>query len=134
MENLSITSDKDQLDIEFITAFIAQSYWAEGRTVETMQTLIDNSLNFGVFLNNKQIGFARIVTDYAQFAYLMDVFIDPKHQGKGYSKILMKSILENESLKNVKVWRLATSDAHELYRKFGFTGLSKPENMMELMK
>lgn len=134
MENLIITSDKNQLDLEFITAFIAQSYWAKDRTEETMQTLIDNSLNFGVFLNDKQIGFARVVTDYGQFAYLMDVFIDKEHQGKGYSKILMKHILEHESLKNVKVWRLATSDAHELYRKFGFTELSKPENMMELMR
>lgn len=134
MENLSITSDKNQLDLEFITAFIAQSYWAKDRTLETMQTLIDNSLNFGVFLNDKQIGFARVVTDYAQFAYLMDVFIDKEHQGLGYSKTLMKHILEHESLKHVKVWRLATSDAHELYRKFGFTELSKPENMMELMR
>lgn len=134
MKNLSITSDKNQLDTEFITAFISQSYWAKDRTLETMQTLIDNSLNFGVFLNAKQIGFARVVTDYAQFAYLMDVFIAKEHQGLGYSKILMKHILENEALKHVKVWRLATSDAHELYRKFGFTELSKPENMMELMR
>lgn len=133
MENLSITSDKNQLDLEFITTFIAQSYWAKDRTLETMQTLIDNSLNFGVFLSGKQIGYARVVTDYGQFAYLMDVFIDKEYQGLGYSKILMKHILENEALKNVKVWRLATSDAHELYRKFGFTELAKPENMMELM-
>ncbi len=134
MENLIITSDKNQLDLEFITAFIAQTYWAKDRTLETMQTCIDNSLNFGVFLDGKQIGYARVVTDYAQFAYLMDVFIDQKNQGKGYSKMLMKHILENELLKNVKVWRLATSDAHELYHQFGFTELAKPENMMELMK
>lgn len=134
MENLIITSDKNQLDLEFITAFIAQTYWAKDRTLETMQTCIDNSLNFGVFLDGKQIGYARVVTDYAQFAYLMDVFIAKEYQGKGYSKMLMKHILENELLKNVKVWRLATSDAHELYRQFGFTELSKPENMMELMK
>jgi len=134
MENLIITSDKLQLDIEYITAFIAQTYWAKDRSLETMQTCVDNSLNFGVFLNGKQIGYARVVTDYAQFAYLLDVFIDEKHQGQGYSKILMKHILESETLKNVKVWRLATSDAHELYRKFGFTELSKPENMMELFR
>ncbi|WP_430405452.1 GNAT family N-acetyltransferase [Fluviicola sp.] len=134
MENLIITSDKHQLDIEYITRFIAQTYWAKDRSLETMQTCVDNSLNFGVFLNGKQIGYARVVTDYAQFAYLLDVFIDEKHQGLGYSKILMKYILENELLKNVKVWRLATSDAQELYRKFGFTELAKPENMMELMR
>jgi GNAT superfamily N-acetyltransferase len=132
MENLIITSDKQKLDMEFITAFISQTYWAKDRTLETMQTCVDNSLNFGVFLNEKQIGYARVVTDYAQFAYLLDVFIDEKHQGLGYSKMLIKHILENELLKQVKVWRLSTSDAHELYRKFGFTELSKPENMMEI--
>lgn len=134
MENLIITSDKNRLDLEFITDFISQTYWAKDRSLETMQTCVDNSLNFGVFLNGKQIGYARVVTDYAQFAYLLDVFIDKKHQGWGYSKMLVKHIIENELLKNVKVWRLSTSDAHELYRKFGFTELSKSENMMELMK
>jgi len=134
MENLIITSDKNRLDLEFITDFISQTYWAKDRSLETMQTCVDNSLNFGVFLDKKQIGYARVVTDYGQFAYLLDVFIDEKYQGLGYSKMLMKHILENELLKNVKVWRLATSDAHELYRKFGFTELAKPENMMELMR
>jgi GNAT superfamily N-acetyltransferase len=134
MENLIITSEKHQLDIEYITAFISQTYWAKDRSLETMQTCVDNSLNFGVFLSGKQIGYARVVTDYAQFAYLLDVFIDEEHQGQGYSKILMKHMLENELLKHVKVWRLATSDAHGLYREFGFTELSKPENMMELFR
>lgn len=134
MENLIITSDKDKLDLEFITGFISQSYWAKGRSRETMQTCIDHSLNFGVFLDEKQIGYARVVTDYAQFAYLMDVFIDKAYQGKGYSRILMAHILETETLKAVKVWRLATSDAHGLYRKFGFTELANPEKLMELVR
>ncbi|AEA43541.1 GNAT family N-acetyltransferase [Fluviicola taffensis] len=134
MEKLIITSDKNQLDIEFITAFISKTYWAKDRTSQMMQICIDHSLNFGVYLNKKQIGYARVVTDYVQFAYIMDVFIDEAHQGKGFSKELMQFILTDESLKAVKVWRLATADAHELYRKFGFTELSKPENMMELMK
>lgn len=134
MGNLIITSDKEKLNLEFITGFISQSYWAKDRSLETMQTCIDHSLNFGVFLDEKQIGYARVVTDYVQFAYLMDVFIDKTHQGKGYSKILMEHILGTASLKNIKVWRLATADAHELYRKFGFTELSKPENMMELFR
>lgn len=134
MEKLIITSDKNQLDIEFITAFISKTYWAKDRTSQMMQICIDHSLNFGVYLNKKQIGYARVVTDYVQFAYIMDVFIDEAHQGKGFSKELMQFILTDESLKAVKVWRLATADAHELYRKFGFTELSKPENMMELMR
>ncbi len=134
MENLIITSDKNKLDLDYITAFISQTYWAKDRTLESMRTCVENSLNFGVFLEGKQIGYARVVTDYYQFAYLMDVFIDEKFRGKGYSKLLVKHILENESLKNIKVWRLATSDAHGLYKQFGFTELSKPENMMELMR
>ena len=134
MENLIITSDKEKLDLEFITGFISQSYWAKDRTLEMMQKCIDNSMNFGVFLDGRQIGYARVVTDYVQFAYLMDVFIDKTHQGKGYSKILMAHILETELLKAVKVWRLATSDAHELYRKFGFKELANPEKLMELVR
>lgn len=134
MEHLIITSDKNKLDLEFITAFISNSYWAKDRTLKEMQTCIENSLNFGVFLDEKQIGYARVVTDYFQFAYLMDVFIDEKYRGLGYSKMLMKHMLECDALKDVKVIRLATADAHELYKQFGFTALSKPENMMELFR
>lgn len=134
MEHLIITSDKNKLDLEFITGFISQSYWAKDRTLKDMQTCVENSLNFGVFSDEKQIGYARVVTDYVQFAYLMDVFIDKEYQGLGYSKVLLKHIFESELLKQVKVWRLATTDAHELYRKFGFNELSKPENVMELFR
>jgi N-acetylglutamate synthase-like GNAT family acetyltransferase len=131
---IEISTDKSKLDIDYINSFLSKTYWAENRTIETMKTLIDNSLNFGVYLNNNQIGYARIVTDYAQFAYLMDVFISVEHQKKGYSKELIKFIMELEELKDVKVWRLATSDAHFLYEKFGFQSLKKPENLMELIK
>ncbi|MNE32430.1 Acetyltransferase (GNAT) family protein [compost metagenome] len=134
MENLIITTERSRLDLEYITEFISQTYWAKDRSRETMLTCIENSLNFGVYLHEKQIGYGRVVTDYAQFAYIMDVFIDEKQRGKGYSKKLMEYILEHESLSQVKVLRLATSDAHELYRKFGFRELSKPENMMELFR
>jgi GNAT superfamily N-acetyltransferase len=134
MAQLIITSDKSRLDPEYIQGFISTTYWAKGRSLETMKTCIENSLNFGVFMDGKQIGYARVVTDYAQFAYLMDVFIDELHRGKGYAQILLKHILESETLKDVRVWRLATSDAHELYRKWGFAALSKPENMMELFR
>ncbi len=131
---IEISTDKSKLDIDFINSFLSKSYWAENRTLETMKTLINNSLNFGVYLNSNQIGYARIVTDYAQFAYLMDVFISVNYRKKGYSKELMKFIMEFEELKDVKVWRLATSDAHFLYEKFGFGSLKKPENLMELIK
>lgn len=132
--SLFISTDRSNLNIPFITNFLSNSYWANGRSEETMQTLIDHSINFGVYLDGNQIGYARIVSDHAQFAYLMDVFVTDEHRGKGYSKELMDYILNYEPLKNVLVWRLATSDAHGLYAQFGFTPLAKPENMMELMK
>ena len=134
MKNVEISTDISRLDIKFINAFISNSYWARGRTLETMQTCIDNSLNFGVYLQDDQIGYARIVTDYGHFAYIMDLFIQENYRGNGYSKKLMAFILDFEKLRNIKVWRLATNDAHELYRQFGFDKIAKPENIMELVK
>lgn len=131
MNHITITTDKSKLDIKFIHAFISNSYWAKGRTIETMQTCIDNSLCFGVYIEGKQIGFARVVTDYGHFAYILDLFIDAAHRGKGHSKQLMSFILEYPPLQNIKVWRLATRDAHGLYKQFGFDALAKPENLME---
>lgn len=130
--SIIIDTDKTKLNVAFINAFISNTYWAKGRTVENMQTCIDNSLNFGVYLNNTQIGYGRIVTDYVQFAYIMDVFIIETHRRNGYSKILINYMINYEDLKNVKVWRLATIDAHKLYEKFGFKPLANPEKMMEL--
>ncbi|MES2555289.1 MAG: GNAT family N-acetyltransferase [Bacteroidota bacterium] len=130
---MELSTDKKRLDLDFIHGFISNSYWGKGRTIEAMQVCINNSLNFGVYLADKQIGYARVVTDYAQFAYIMDVFIDQNHRGQGYSTALMKHIMECEELKNINVWRLATTDAHGLYKKFGFTALAKPENLMELV-
>lgn len=99
--------------------------------MEDMETIIRHSLNFGVYLGEQQIGYARVVTDYVQFAYLLDVFIDPAHRGKGYSKQLVRYLLDFPAVQHVKVWRLATSDAHMLYAQFGFQPLAKPENLME---
>jgi GNAT superfamily N-acetyltransferase len=132
--DIEISTDKNRLDIHYIHAFVSNSYWGKGRTIETMKTCIDNSLNFGVYLKNKQIGFGRLVTDYGQFAYIMDIFIDPKYRGNGYSKQLMKYIMDLKELSSVKIWRLATNDAHGLYEQFGYKQLAKPENMMELLK
>lgn len=127
MNELQISTDINRLNIPFIHGFITKSYWAKGRSMETMRTCIDNSLNFGVFISNKQIGYARIVTDYGQFAYVMDLFIDEKHRGKGYASELVHYILNLDELRDVKVWRLATTDAHGLYQKFGFKSLENPQ-------
>ena len=131
---IEIDTNKQRLDVPFIHEFISNSYWAAGRSIEEVQTGINHSLNFGVYLDGKQIGYARLVTDYIQFAYLMDVFIDKNHRGKGYSKQLMKYMLEQKALSAVKVWRLATTDEQGLYAQFGFRPLAHPEKQMELLR
>ena len=132
--DIIISSKKRKLNIDFIHTFISKSYWAKGRTLETMKTCIDNSLNFGVYLNKKQIGYARVATDYGQFAYIMDLFISEKHRGNGYSKKLMEAIMNSEKLKTINVWRLATHDAYKLYKQFGFKPIKDPKKLMELLK
>jgi len=128
---ITVSTDKSKLDVAFIQDFLKDIYWAAGRTIDEVQTTIDASFCFGIYLDGKQVGFARVVTDYVVFAYLMDVFIDEKHRGKGYSSLLIDAMMKEPRLQQVKIWRLATSDAHFLYRKFGFTPLATPEKMME---
>ena len=128
---IEISTDKNRLNLGLIHRFLTQSYWAKGRTKEEVQNTIENSLNFGVYFNDKQIGFARICTDYTVFAYLLDVFILPKYRGKGYSKKLMSFIIEEPKLKKCSTWMLKTGDAHKLYEQFGYTGLKHPELVME---
>jgi GNAT superfamily N-acetyltransferase len=128
---ITVSTDKSKLDVPFIQNFLKDIYWAAGRTMEEVQITIDSSFCFGIYLNGEQIGFARVITDYVVFAYLMDVFIDEEHRGKGYSSILIENMMNEPQLKEVKIWRLATLDAHFLYEKFGFNALAHPEKMME---
>jgi GNAT superfamily N-acetyltransferase len=128
---ITVSTDKNKLDVPFIQQFLKDIYWAAGRTIEVVQTTIDHSFCFGIYLDEKQIGFARVITDYIVFAYVMDVFITEEHRGKGYSSILVDAMMKEPQLKQVQVWRLATADAHYLYEKFGFSPLAKPERMME---
>ncbi|KJD31068.1 GNAT family acetyltransferase [Tamlana nanhaiensis] len=128
---LEISTDKSKLDVSLIHQFLSQTYWAKGRTLAQVKTTIDNCLCFGVYLNKAQIGFARVATDYAVFAYIMDVFILPEHRGNGYSKKLMDAVTTNKTLQDCKVWMLKTKDAHGLYKQYGFTNLSHPEKLME---
>ena len=128
---ITVSTDKNKLDVPFIQNFLKDIYWVAGRTIEEVQTTIEASVCFGIYLDNKQIGFARVITDYVVFAYLMDVFIEEKHRGKGYSSLLIETMMNEPQLQQVKIWRLATSDAHFLYEKFGFTALAHPEKLME---
>ncbi len=128
---ISVSTDKSKLDISFLQNFLKDVYWAAGRTIDDVQTTIDSSFCFGIYLNENQIGFCRVITDYVVFAYVMDVFIIDEHRGKGYSSILVNAMMTEPKLQQVKIWRLATSDAHFLYKKFGFDSLAHPEKMME---
>ena len=131
MNLITVSTDKNKLDIPFIQHFLKDIYWAAGRTIEEVQTSIGHSFCFGIYLDDQQIGFARVITDYVVFAYVMDVFIAEEHRGKGYSSVLIDSMMKEPQLQNIKIWRLATKDAHFLYRKFGFNKLANPEKLME---
>ncbi|HEY6626126.1 MAG TPA: GNAT family N-acetyltransferase [Ignavibacteriaceae bacterium] len=131
MNDLIISDDKSKLDAELIHKFLSTSYWAKGRTIEEVKKSIEHSICFGIYKDGKQIGFARIVTDYTVFAYLMDVFILEEFRGKGFSKSLLKRIFEDERFKSIKKWMLATKDAHSLYAQFGFGEIKNPDRLME---
>lgn len=127
-----INTDRKKLDIAMIHEFLDQrSYWATGRSRETIERSIRNSVSFGIYKGTAQVGFARVITDYATFAWVADVFILEEERGKGLSKWLMEVMIAHPKLQKFRRWVLATKDAHELYRRFGFTELKKPERWME---
>lgn len=134
--NHHISTDKSLLNIALIHDFLTHSYWAKGIPRETVESSIDGSLCFGVYLKQQdelqQVGFARMITDKTTFAYLADVFILPEYRGQGLSKALMQYILAYPQLQGLRRIILATADAHGLYRQFGFTALDKPERIMQL--
>jgi GNAT superfamily N-acetyltransferase len=128
----TISDDRERLQIDAIHKYLSEeSYWARERTREQTVTAIKNSLPFGVYKGENQIGFARVVTDFATFAYLGDVFILEDFRGKGLSKWLMEVIISHPDLQNFRRWILATRDAHTLYEKFGFAALKHPTRWME---
>ena len=128
----TISTDPERLQIEVIHKFLSEdSYWARERSREQTATAIENSLSFGVYKGENQIGFARVVTDYATFAYVGDVFILNEFRGSGLSKWLMETIVDHPDLQGFRRWILATLDAHSLYEKFGFAALRFPERWME---
>lgn len=128
-----ISTDKSKLNLQIIHKFLSEdSYWSKNIPVEIVKKGIENSLCFGVYFNDEQVGFARIITDYVSFGYLADVFILPDHRGKGLSKWLMEEIMNYPDIKGLRRIMLATADAHELYRKYGFTTPAKPDRIMEV--
>lgn len=126
-----ISTDKRLLDLSVIHGFLTTSYWAEGIPIETVEKSIEHSLNFGVYKAGEQIGFARVITDYATYAYIGDVFILEGYRGQGLSKRLMQAISDHPELQGLRRWTLLTRDAHGLYRQTGFTEPRYPERYME---
>lgn len=131
--NIEITTDSSRIDLDFIHSFLSEkSYWAKGIPKELVEKSIQNSMCFSVLFNEKQIGFARVITDHATFAYIGDVFIDNEFRGKGLSKRLIQFMLEHPDLQGLRRWMLMTWDAQGLYEQFGFSVASRPERVMEI--
>jgi N-acetylglutamate synthase-like GNAT family acetyltransferase len=131
-DNYFISNDKTLLDLDLIHDFLSnRSYWAKGISRERVEKALQNALCFGVFEGKNQVGYARVITDFATFGYVADVFILENHRGKGLSKALMQTITEHPELKNLRRLLLATADAHGLYAQYGFNLLEKPERWME---
>lgn len=128
--NFIISTDKNKINIEYVHDFLSHSYWSPGVPIETVTKAMNGSLCFGVYDNDKQIGYARMVTDTATFAYLADVFIDENYRGKGLGKWLVKVILAHPDLQGLRRIMLATKDAHALYEQVGFTAINNPERYM----
>ncbi|MBI1938004.1 MAG: GNAT family N-acetyltransferase [Ignavibacteriales bacterium] len=128
--NYLISTNKGKLDLFTIHRFLTNSYWSKGITIDKVKNSISNSLCFGVYDGKKQIGFARVVTDFTLFGYIADVFIVEEYRGKGLSKWLMDSILEYPGIKEMRAVLLATKDAHGLYARFGFKPLEEPQRYM----
>ena len=130
-EDYIISTDKMKLDIAVIHSYLSnESYWAQQIPVDIVKRSIENSLCFGVYLADQQIGFARVISDFATFAYLGDVFILPEYRARGLSKWLMEVIIDHPDLAGLRRFLLTTSDAHGLYSQFGFVTYPQPERLM----
>jgi N-acetylglutamate synthase-like GNAT family acetyltransferase len=129
---LRISADPTELDIALVHDFLAgHSYWAAGIPKETLERALANSVGFGGYIDGRQVAFARAVTDQATFAYLADVFVVPEQRGRGYGRAIVKAVLEDSRLQELRRWHLVTSDMQPLYRKLGFIELTHPEQHMQ---
>lgn len=130
-ESLLISTDPALLDMDRIFDFLSRSYWANERPRERIERSLQHSLVFGVYDAGKQVGLARLVTDYTTFAWLCDVFIEDAYRGRGIGKWLMEAVLAHPDLQGLKRFLLITRDAHGLYSRYGFTPLASPDQWME---
>jgi GNAT superfamily N-acetyltransferase len=130
---LTITTDPSRLDLDMVHGFLSRSsYWAAGISRELVIRALRHSMCFGAFEGAQQIGFARVISDCATFAYVCDVFVLESHRGRGVGKQLMAAIRSHPELQGLRLWVLFTRDAHELYRQFGFADARHPDRLMEI--
>jgi GNAT superfamily N-acetyltransferase len=129
--DILVTTDPARLDIETVHGFLTRSYWAEGIPREVVERSIRHSICFGAFEGDRQVGFARVISDRATFAYVGDVFVLPSHRGRSIGKRLMACITSHPELQNLRLWTLFTRDAHGLYRQHGFGEARHPDRLME---
>ena len=132
MNTYDISTDPSRLQLDAIHAYLTRSYWSPGIPRDVVARGIANSMCFGLYQGESQVGFARVVTDKASFAYLADVYVLEEHRGQGLSKRLVGEVLAHPELQGLRRFLLATADAHGLYAQFGFQALALPQNMMEL--
>jgi len=132
-KDIYFSSKTEDMDLDMIFNFVKNSYWGHLRTYEEQEIALHNSINFGLFQNNQQIAYTRIMTDKVFFAYLLDFFIIDSHQGHGYGKLLMDKVMHFPALVNIDKWMLATKDAHGLYNQFGFEVVKDPSKLMDRM-
>jgi len=127
----TISTERNRLDVDVIHGFLSQSYWAQGIPRAAVERSLEHSLSFGVYHGTRQVGFARVISDYTTFAYVGDVFVIEEYRGRGLSKWLMEMVVGHPELQGLRRWMLFTRDAHGLYKRVGFTPSRTPERMME---
>lgn len=131
-ETYEISTEAGRFDLDLIHEFLCGSYWAQNIPRAVVEKSLEHSLCFGVFCGGRQVGFGRVITDFATFAYLADVFVVPEHRGRGLAKRLLRAVLGHPELQGLRRWLLATHDAHGLYSQFGFGPLAHPERYMTI--
>ena len=130
--NFVVSTDKKRIDLDVVHGFLTECYWARGIPREVVARCIENSLCFGVHGEGRQVGFGRVISDYATYAYIGDVFVLESYRGRGLGKWLMECVMRHPWLQGLRRWSLVTGDAHGLYSQLGFAALTAPEKYMEL--
>ena len=131
-DEFTVSTDPALIELAVVHGFLSECYWAKGIPRDVVARSIENSLCFGVYADGKQIGFARVISDYATYAYIGDVFVIDSFRGRGLGKWLMECVMQHPRLQGLRRWSLVTRDAHGLYSKLGFEPLKRPQNYMEL--